>query len=298
METHGPLALDTDYRYHLHMLQDSVRLAAYRDAFREVCAEGEVWAEIGAGTGVLTGLAVSTARIRAHAVEYFGDLVSLAKFGLRNEIQTSRVTIHRASSFQWSPAEKPVGLFSETIGSLGPEENMVEMYFDFVRRHPDVRKIIPSTLKLYGQEIRTDHVVRERAWVSQTCASAGEVSGTDFQVTEVEILKQWARQLQCTVLNTRDTVALSAPRLLKAYRLGYEARSEFSTELAVTHPESNAMHLWFDAELSPSVTLSSHFSRPVTHWRHCYVMRPSADVQSVAVSYNSKARRFDFKWSI
>ncbi len=79
------------------------------------------------------------------------------------------------------------------------------------------------------------------------------------------------------------------------YRLGSTARSGFDTTISVPGGQTNALHLFFRAELSGERTLTSCVDDPMTHWRHSFVRVP-ANGRELRMSYSSRTRRFTLCW--
>jgi hypothetical protein len=288
------LALKNDYMYHAHMLADKTRLLAYRAAMRERIAPGDAAVEIGSGTGILSLIAGSLGAARVEAVEYFGDLCALAE---QNSGASAglRPRFHQTSSYAWRPAAPAAGMFSETIGSWGPEENIVEIFADYAARNPGAAWLMPSRLSLFAQEISAEAIVRDHRTIVDACACATEVSGRAFAVVERELLKAYSSQIQCTVFQAGEVKALSPPLPVHSYELGRDRSSRFAAELTFSSAEANGFHLWFEAQLSENVALSSNLNAPATHWRHLYLPRPSGQ-RSVTVSYEPATRGFSFVW--
>ncbi|RYZ63132.1 MAG: class I SAM-dependent methyltransferase, partial [Proteobacteria bacterium] len=259
------LALNSDYMFHAHMLGDKARLQAYRRALKEKISPGDSTVEIGSGTGILSLIAADLGAARVDAIEYFGDLCALARTNA-NGSAGLKPEFHHASSFEWKSDGPITGIFSETIGSWGPEENIVEIFADFVSRNSGAKWLMPSRLRLFSQEISSDAIVRDQLAIAEACASAAEVSGREFAEVEKALNASYHSQLQCSTFQERELIMLTEPSLVKEYHLGRDRSSRFENELTIRSDEANGLHLWFEAELSEGENLSSHFGSPITHW--------------------------------
>ena len=114
---------DAPLSYHLTLLRDPHRMAAYERAIRALVEDGSVVLDVGAGTGILTMLAARAGAARVHGVE------SMPIAGLAQQLAThnglEQVTIHNADIRKMKPAEPVDLLISECLGRFLADDGMI-----------------------------------------------------------------------------------------------------------------------------------------------------------------------------
>ena len=281
-----------EYRHHSILLADAVRNSAFSQAIRHRIQEGTSVADIGSGTGLLSSYAALQTSEPIYAIEHFSGLADTASELLRPHRQ---VQVRNESSYGRPFEGLPEVVITETIGSLGPEENIVELCYEFWKRYPSVKCFIPARLEILWQPVSSEVVESDFQTLIQRFESASH-PGADFSVLRARLETLYCKDLQCGILE--KTALLGAPLSLIEYELGTTPRSGFFRKISLLdHPSANAVHLFFRATLDPSTELSSGIGDPLTHWRHCFVRRPGTST-SLEVSYQSSSRRFGFDWAV
>ena len=111
---------------HRTMLQDRVRTHAFKEAiFRHVRA-GATVLDIGTGTGILALLAFQAGAERVYAIESTPFIDVAKKIAAQNGYQ-DRVRFIRGDSRDIRLPQKANILVSETMGSLGIDENILNI---------------------------------------------------------------------------------------------------------------------------------------------------------------------------
>ena len=280
-----------EIQHHARMLSDAVRLAAFRAALEESVKPGDRVADIGTGTGILASYAAALTDADVYGIEYFPEAATLARL-LAERGGMSNVHIVNESSFTAALPEPPDVLVTETIGALGPEENIVELTHAFVRRYPMVRQLVPARLTLVAVPVVAVAVdtIHQGFLRGFDAASHG-----DFNYQAIfDELDQHAGTLLCTT-DLSGARIVGDEVVLADYRLGRDPRSDFAASIAVPNRAANALHLFFRATLSEDQTLTSFVEDPLTHWRHSYVRVPAA-TRVLDLTYSSATRRFSFEW--
>ncbi|WP_424860239.1 hypothetical protein [Streptomyces sp. MMS24-I29] len=101
---------------------------------------------------------------------------------------------------------------------------------------------------------------------------------------------------QIITASLTDTTSAGPARTLIEYDLGTTPEADFSQTLSLGDSPANAVHLYFEASLSPAVTLSSHRAAEFTRWGHSYIVRPS-NASAVTIGYRHADRRFACRWN-
>ncbi|MGV9690174.1 methyltransferase domain-containing protein [Streptomyces sp. NPDC003444] len=273
------------------MLADATRLTAFQDAMAEVITEGDRVLDAGTGTGILAAMASRLTAGTVVAVEYLEDTASFAKQALRDS-HLDRVEVVRGNAVQADIGTPPDIVVSETIGSLGPEENIVGLTHALRQRYPDIRAFIPSRLRVVAEPVVSAEAAALRASV-MGAFTREQPGGMSFAT----VLPRAEHALGGQIITARLTDATSAgpARPLVEYDLGTTPEADFSRTLSLGDSPANAVHLYFEAPLSPTVTLSSHRAAAFTHWGHSYIVRPS-NASTVTIGYRSADRRFVCRW--
>ena len=109
---------------HAVMLSDQVRLEAYHRAITNLVKEGMIVAEIGTGTGILSAYAAAKTKAPVFALEYFPSTAQMAE-DMFKAAGLHQVKVMRGESYDITLSPSPEILITETIGAIGPEENIV-----------------------------------------------------------------------------------------------------------------------------------------------------------------------------
>jgi SAM-dependent methyltransferase len=288
VDLRGLLEGEFEAFHHSNMLNDSKRLDAYRRAIEAVVRADDHVVDIGCGTGVLTAYAAERTTGAVIGIEYFRETFEIAATAFRAS-SYDNVSLRHASSFD-VVVNAPTVVVTETIGQLGPEENIVELLYDFVRRHPSVRAVIPSSLSVKLQFGKSEIIARKRAallapfrrhytpgFSLQNCfdAASNEVSARPFY----DIL--------------RDFEASSDEFEIVAYRLGVDRVSAFEQRILVPKG-ATVVAMYFLAELSAGVSLSSRPGEE-THWGNMHYFVPEG-ASSLVLSYGGDGAPVKLDW--
>ncbi|MFI3357140.1 hypothetical protein, partial [Klebsiella aerogenes] len=86
--------------------------------------------------------------------------------------------------------------------------------------------------------------------------------------------------------------------LLTSYKLGITSSSSFTKVITLSEhhtPVANALHLYFESELNPGNILDTHYSSPLTHWQHSFVLIPPGKHRAM-ISYRAGDRFISCEW--
>lgn len=280
-----------EIQHHARMLADRVRLDAFRAALEKSVRPGDRVMDIGTGTGILASYAAALTSAEVYGIEYFPEAATLACL-MAERAGLSNLRIVHGSSFKCDLPEPPDVVVTETIGALGPEENIVELTHAFVRRFPSVRQLIPARLALFTVPVNASAVdAIYQGFLRGFCAASH--GGFDYRAIADELDAHAGTQLFTTDLT--GARLLGDELRLVEYRLGTDNRSDFTTSIPAPGAEANALHLFFRAELADGFVLTSFAGDPMTHWRHSFVRIPTG-ARSLLITYSSATRRFCFEW--
>ncbi|MBB5803899.1 phospholipid N-methyltransferase [Saccharothrix ecbatanensis] len=146
---------------HQVMLADRPRLDAYDRALASVVTAGDVVADVGAGTLVLSMLALKHGAEHVYAIEADPAMAAVAERIVADNGLRDRVTLVQGDA-RTAKLPQPVDVIvSEMMGNLGPEEQMVEILGSVARRNlRPGGAIVPRRLTTHLAAIQFD----EEGW--------------------------------------------------------------------------------------------------------------------------------------
>ncbi|WP_213193895.1 50S ribosomal protein L11 methyltransferase [Klebsiella aerogenes] len=285
---------DMSVIHHSHMLNDKVRIDKYKKAISETIAPHDNVVDIGSGCGILSMLSAQKTTGQVYGIEYFEFAISLSK-ELCNK--KDNIEFIKNSSFQTSLSDHIHAIVTETIGQIGPEEHMVEAIWDFCRRHPSIEKIIPSTLSIFAQPVHSAWFdeFRQEKFFSYNALAEYNMSSKDSDYIINDYLGRIIFQNNLSSAHIFNT---DTSTLLTSYKLGVTSSSSFTKVITLSEhhtPVANALHLYFESELNPGNILDTHYSSPLTHWQHSFVLIPPGKHRAM-ISYRAGDRFISCEW--
>jgi hypothetical protein len=167
---------------------------------------------------------------------------------------------------------KPDILITETLGYLGIDEGIVEQCFDFCARHPSIKKLMPSVVRLKCQFLYLAKVVEDYDTLLNSYLSC-------FAYVSPKLVCEFER-LFCSLIrkdfiNADGLKICSEQKLIRQFELGLDKTSgmEYSIDCG-QHCDANVIHFYFEADLASGITLSNYVFDPKTHWLHSYAAIP------------------------
>jgi protein arginine N-methyltransferase 1 len=282
-------------RHHSNMLRDQTRIQFFSRALSSI-PNLETVVDVGSGTGILSALALRQGAEKVISIEFFRENCSFIEHALARFKNRSQVVC--ASSYNVTLELSAQTLVSETIGLLGPEENIVEIMFDFVQRNQSIKNIIPAKLKVCAQFMYSKKIEQD---LQEICDPIMQYSNVLELPTECDLQLKDALAHELISMNhsKEEFEILSGKIVLKEYRLGHDFDSSFTKTLAVENgiaEKANVVHLFFEAEFSEFL-LSTHVGSPITHWMHSFIALPeSRTKKKLTVSFVQGSSALDFLW--
>ncbi|MGD2270782.1 MAG: 50S ribosomal protein L11 methyltransferase [Desulfobacterales bacterium] len=132
---------------HLRMLDDNIRVEAYRKAIFQTVGKDDVVADIGTGTGILAFFALQAGARKVYAIEK-DPIIEVAKKAAQ-ENGFDRICFIQNDSRQTQLPEQVDIIVTETVGGFGIDEGITEILHDAQNRFlKDDGKIIPRALSV------------------------------------------------------------------------------------------------------------------------------------------------------
>lgn len=255
----GPVRSVLDRRVllmHQVMLGDRRRLDAYRRALAAAVEPGDIVVDVGAGTLVLSLLALDAGAAHVHAIEADPDMAAIAwKIAAENGL-TDRLTVVCGDARAAALPDAADVIVSEMIGNLGPEEEMAQI----------VRAVAERCLKPGGRVVPGRLV---------TAIQAIGLDGEGWGVWNEPVRGYSMRSVQDHAppggqfhFFTRPPVLLSQALPVADSALGHDAQmpgGRHRLEIA-GDGDLQAIAVHFTAHLAPDVMLSNFPSYPGSNW--------------------------------
>ncbi len=143
---------------HLRMLDDKIRVEAYRKAIFQTVRKDDVVADIGTGTGILAFFALQAGARKVYAIEK-EPIIEVAKRAAK-ENGFDRICFIHNDSRQTQLPERVDIIVTETVGCFGIDEGITEILHDAQNRFlKNDGKIIPRALSVQAVPVffKTQH---------------------------------------------------------------------------------------------------------------------------------------------
>ncbi|WP_417529918.1 methyltransferase domain-containing protein [Marinobacter lipolyticus] len=267
--------LEWDDDFHELMLQDQLRMAAYRKAIEETVCPGDVVLDLGTGTGILSLWALQAGASRVYGIDLSAPVLARAVERMEQAGLADRFVPINQLSFDVSLPERVDVLISEIMGNMADNE-------DF---QPILRDAIPRFLKAGGR-------VLPQSTATYLVPVAARQAHRSLVEREVSTLSpKYSMERLCREKGIRspfniyyDTILprrtyLSRARCLYRYQGEWEQPPCYSVD--VPYPVHKAEWMtgfkaYFVAQLSPSVTLDISGDdigggATSASWKHAYL---------------------------
>ena len=233
---------------HRQYLADTARVSAFQQAIGEVVTPGDVVLDLGAGTGILGLMACRAGAKRVYAVDE-GPIIGLAhEVAAANGFQ-DRITHIKGLSTRVELPERVDVVLADQIGRFGFEAGILEYFADARARFlkPD-GVLVPSEIGLFVAPVECRELFGQIEFWRQAPAgydyrpalAIATNTGYPARLAPAHMLGAAARAISLR-LSTASTAALSAEVVLEAARPG----------------TLHGIGGWFEAQLSPGVTLTN-----------------------------------------
>lgn len=227
---------------HQILLDDTVRMEAYRTAIAATVRPGDVVADLGCGLGALSLMACEAGAARVHAIEVEPATLALARQTVARSPHRKRIQWHAGLAQTMKVPERVDVIISETFGSFGLDENTLPLLRAACKRWLKADgRMIPQKLILHAAPLMfrsrmrdTQH--RPETLPLRTCLGPAIDSPViDFATADTDLF-DWSATLHCT-------------------RPG----------------ELTGFGLWFTTQLTPDIAFTTAPDAPPTHWRQGFL---------------------------
>ena len=244
---------------HADLVFDQTRVRAYREAINATVNKGDVVADLGAGTGLLTFLCLQAGARRVHAIER-SEVINWAREIADRNAFSSRIVFHECDAREAQLNEQVDVLVSELMGHAAFEEGMAET-ISVAKNHflaPNGR-IIPRSVTLKAALANQEEVYRNYIDVWR------QFDGIDYSPMREKAVRG------TYLLNINPDHVCSDSRVVVAEDFTDKPRNLEKTIIFKCKRAGpvNGLVFWFDAKLTSTIFLSSE-PNSQTHWMQCF----------------------------
>ncbi|MHB0961282.1 MAG: 50S ribosomal protein L11 methyltransferase [Pirellulaceae bacterium] len=273
-----------DIELQRRMVSDRPRTNAFAAAIRQVVRPGDVVLDVGTGTGILAMLAAQAGARKIYAIDAT-DIAEVATALVQVNGLADRIHVLQGRAGELHLEQKVDLIMSEWLGNAAFAEGMLHAVLE-ARDHnlAPTGRMLPSTVRVLIAPLDEPilyHTEGPGFWREP-------IHGLDFSsLQEMEL-----SQGRTTQIRVDPAALLAAGQTLLELDLltasAEDAWSERELEfVSLRDGVLNGFCVWFEAELSPQVTLDTGPLSPETHWAQTYLSfspRPVRAGQRVVVN--------------
>jgi hypothetical protein len=254
---------------HLGMLNDRTRTSRFLAGIDEVVRPGDVVVDIGTGTGVLAMAAARAGAEHVYAIEASAIGETAGEVFEANGLR-DRITLLQGWSTRLSLPERADVLVSEIIGNEPLGESVLEVTEDARRRllKPGAR-MVPDGFRILGLPVTIPgSEVRRHVLTGETLRNWRSWYGMDFGPL-AEAPRESSPAFFVRPQKASGWQVLSEPVLLAEVDLKEVDRPLIDNSVTVSagaSGELNGLLVYFELDLGPTTTLSTH---PAQADEHC-----------------------------
>lgn len=245
---------------HRAMLVDDVRVAAFQRAIEAVVKQGDVVVDVGAGTGILSLLALRAGARHVHAIEQGPIGAFIRPLAEANGFR-GRIDVHRAWSqrVELPNAAKVDVVVGELIGHLGLDEGIIGIFADLRARflRPG-GAVLPRSLEVWAAPSALSGP-RE----AEIAPWERPIAGFDFGL----VAKEARSHVHLANVSAPTLMAPGAAMFtadLTRETVSYqEGEARFVAE---RDGDLEGIAVWFRSELAPGVWIDNAPESAPTHW--------------------------------
>jgi len=243
------------FDFHDSMLADTQRTESFLKAIMATVKADDVVVDIGSGTGVLSMFAAMAGARTVYAIER-EPIIGIAKEIAEVNNLADRIEFIEASSGDVELPELADVVVSETIGSIGLDEGIMEWASDARRRlAKPAAAFIPSQVDVHAALV---DVPRDFEPINRW---SDRLLTLDFSALRRIVVNNvmWAEISRAAVMSEARTMIRGE---VGSDSLEFEQADAIARKDGVVH----GLGVWFSASLSPGITISNAPPNGVPSW--------------------------------
>ncbi len=246
---------------HKRMLDDRIRTEAFAQAISQTVRQGDVVADVGCGTGILSLLACRAGASRVYAIDRSQTIVQARAIAEANGF-SDLITFLCEDANDVELPEKVDGIVSEWLGNGGLEEGLLAPVLSVRDRWLKPGGwMIPKAVTLFAAPVESE---RAYNWVNYFNK---DVYGFDYRPMRrraanesyLDVFEKGELLAPPAALTSLDIASISSPEV------NCKASFEISRDA-----DLHGLACWFTSEIGSGVFMSTAPGRPRTHWFHVY----------------------------
>lgn len=267
--------MEWDEAFHHLMLNDELRMKAYRKAIFETVQPGDRVLDLGTGTGILSQWALEAGAEHVIGIDLSLPVLSMAEARMKRAGLSARFQPIHALSYDVQLPEPVDVLISEIIGNMADNENFQPILQDAIQRFLKPNgKAIPQAVRGY--------LVPVAARNAHADLCAGRISSITPHYAVSQLYRD--RKLSSPFNIYYDcilprSIYLSQPQIASSYSGDWGQPSTYSQKLCFTLTERSVLtgfKSYFVAQLSDATHLDisgDDIARKTTSdsWKHAYL---------------------------
>jgi len=267
--------LDWDEAFHDLMLNDRLRMTAYRQAIHEAVKPGDLVLDLGTGTGILSQWALEAGAKRVYGIDLSAPILEQAVARMHRAGYADRFEPINKLSYDVELPQRVDVLISEIIGNMADNEDFQPILQDAIQRFLKPNgHALPLSTSSYLVPVAAQQAHRN------LCNSNIASLSPHYEIAELYrqkgIRSPFNLYYDC-ILPRR--LYLSRPQLVRAYKGAWDQPATYSTSLTFDigrHDRLTGFKAYFIAELTKSTALDisgDDIKQGETSdsWKHAYL---------------------------
>lgn len=250
-------------RYYRHLLDDPIRIRAYRKAIRKTVRPGDTVLDLGCGLGTYALFAAQAGAKQVYAIDSEKVIYAAMEVARLNGYDRT-IQFHRTSSEDYRPPRRVDCIVTEFFGAAAIDLLLTDTMADAMKRflRPGGR-VIPAAVHLLIAPFEYTGLYRR-----EFVRPSRKVYGLDFSAT--------TRMMANTIKHrdVRKGRRLAKPALLGQARLPGDLPKELRSRVTFRCVRRGTIHgfaVWFDADLVEGVRLSTSPTSPLLAWQQLFL---------------------------
>lgn len=267
--------LEWDEAFHDLMLNDRLRMTAYRRAIFEAVKPGDLVLDLGTGTGILSQWALEAGARRVFGVDLSAPILALAVERIRSAGVADRFEPINQLSYDVQLPQRVDVLISEIMGNLADNEDFQPILRDAIQRFlaPGGR-VLPRSTTSYLVPVAARRAHRDLC--SGTIASLTPRYDITALYREKRISSPFNLYYDCILAKQSY---LSRPAVLRAYDGAWQQPATYRCPMSFTLDRPGLLtgfKGYFVAELTATTTLDIsgddiEYGETSDSWKHAYL---------------------------
>lgn len=263
-----------DFDFHDLLLQDTVRMSAYKKAIFSAVQPGDIVVDLGTGTGILAVWALQAGAERVHAIDFNETLMQQARKRIAQNGYSHRARFYQDISYNVQLPEKCNLLISEIIGNIADNEDFLNIIKDARQRFLLPQGgLLPTRVVSYLTPVEA---LSAHAQIARKTCQTVNPSYDLTRLLEQNYIRSHFDIYYDSVIP--DSALLANPAQIKQFCFRDEEQSEYCSEMEYQVHRSGLLTGFkghFVADLTDSVVLDISSgdiaaNRVSCSWKHAF----------------------------